>query len=341
MSKKIITKIFKYAAHEEASGLSLENRQQNISLDYFFPTGENRSFTLPKKLEKELNNNLQQILNFAPDELVRKKYCKITDPGYSLSFYLTITPAKFGHRTIIKVVPKNKKLFRLNQLGLGRKQLKTIRERLIKKSGLIIVSSPDNQGKNTTFRALLNEIDKPEISAYALGYKTEHEFANISHLAANKNNWDKVLKLDSDIIITPLDSSENWSQAIYAANTKRLVFGILSANSAWEVLATILKLDEKLSEKIKNLSLIINQRLFPLKRPHDSKKSRLTSSKRETLALFEFLEINDTLKKWLIARGKKKDKKNFWHDLAKLSLENNYHSLKADYQEKKKNGLII
>lgn len=343
MNRKIIDKIFKYALNEGASGLSLEAQTKSLTLCYDFKGQENRTFTLPINFEAEIGQNLRKILALPPDELVKKKYCKIFKKDYSLSFQLTISPARLGNRIVIKIIPKNNKLLRLNQLGLNRNQLKTVRELLQKKSGLILVSAPNNQGKRTTLNALINEIDKPNISSYALGYKLEHEFANLSSLAANSSNWNKILNLDSEIIITDLNSPLNWQNAIRAAETGRLVMGILPADSAWEVLAAYLKLKMPLEAKVKALSLIINQRVLPLSRSNSLRtpsKLKKSSSPRTEIALFEFLEINKTIKNFLTTRARKKDKNNFWEDLAKLALNNNYHSLQADYQEKKKAGLI-
>ncbi len=340
MAKKIINKIFKYAAFKEASEISLENKKQGISLEYFFQGNESHSFTLPKKLEKDLNNSLEQIFKLTSNELVKKKYCRFLDSNYRLSFYLSITPSEFGNRITIKIIPKEKQLLRLNQLGMEREQLKTLKSLLKKKSGLIIISSPDNQGKSTTLNAVIKELDSPKISAYSLGLNLENEFENINCLEANNYNWDKILNLDSDIIIAPLNSEINWQKAITAANTGRLVLGLASSDSSWKILETILKLKRPLKEKIDNLHLIINQRIYPLKRSLNAgnKKKRLS---RKNIALFEFLEINKNIKNFLLESKSKKDKSDFWHKTAKLATINGYHSLKEDYRHKKKNGLIV
>ncbi len=340
MGKKIINKIFKYAAFKEASKISLENKKQGISLEYFFQGDESHSFTLPKKLEKDLNNSLEQIFKLTSNELVKKKYCRFLDSNYRLSFYLSITPSEFGNRITIKIIPKERQLLRLNQLGMERAQLKTLKNLLLKKSGLIIISSPDNQGKSTTLNATIKELDNPNISAYSLGLNLEGEFENINCLKANSYNWDKILSLDSDLIITPLDSEINWQKAIAAANTGRLVLGLTNSDSTWKILETILRLKGPLKEKINNLRLIINQRIYPLKRGQDinNKKKRLS---RKNIALFEFLEINKNIKNFLLESKSKKDKSDFWYKLAKLAIENGYHSLKEDYRHKKKNGLIV
>jgi len=339
MRKKIITNLLHYALDSEADNLALENESQHISLTYSLPDGESRSFKLPKKLEKGLSENIRQILNLAPDELVNNKYCKFNNKNKQINFWLTITPTKNGERIVIKIVSKKNKLLRLNQLGFARPQLLTIKDILKKKTGLILVSSPDNQGKSTTLKALVQEIDKPSLSLYFISNKFEQDFYNVNSLADNKNNWDKVLSIDSEVIIAEIESTGGLQNAILAANSGRLVLATLKADSVWEVLDKYLKIKLPLKLKLKGLKLIINQRIHPLKRDL-SKKTSLLKEHRQEIALFEFLETGPALKNFLISTSSEKNKKNFWHDLRKLAHDNNYQSLISDQQNKKKDGLI-
>jgi hypothetical protein len=92
MNKKIIGNIFKYALDHEATVLSLENTSQELSLHYLFADGESRIFKLPKKIEKELGENIRQMLKLPTGELINKKYCKLEDSRCRLDFLLTIAP---------------------------------------------------------------------------------------------------------------------------------------------------------------------------------------------------------------------------------------------------------
>lgn len=339
MDKKFIERIFKYALETEAATLSLENSQRDISIRYLLPDGESRVLKLPRKLEQDWGEGLRRLLNLPPGELVNKKYCKLENAGKRLDFLLTITPSTNGERVIIKLVPKNRRPLRLNQLGLERGPLKTIRKVLSKRSGLILVTSPDNQGRSTTLSAIAKEIDRPEISAYLIGPAAEYEFANIVNLADNDNNWQKVLRLDSEVIISEINSPKNLQNAIQAAATGRLVLGALKADSVWQALENTLK--SPLTTRLKNqaLALIINQRLGVLKRS-DQKSKSSRKSPRQIIGLFEILELSSNLRGFIEASQKSKNKESFWTDLTALARQEGYFSLKEDYRRKKKAGLI-
>ncbi len=330
MSKKIISHIFNYALSEGAHGLVIESAPQKVALRYRFPGGEERSFGLPKKLEKNLGLALRQLLSIAPDELTMKKYCKIEDSNCRLTFYLTILPARSGEKIIINILPKNNRLLRLEQLGLQRNHLKTIKAALHKNSGLILLSSPHGQGKSTTLYSLLQKINTPDRSLYFLGSKLEYPLEGINNLPATKNNWAKILQLDSDIIITEIKTEDDLRDATAAAATGRLVLSTITADSVWEILAGYLKMKMPLKLKLDSLKLIINQRIVDLKR----------TKKRQAIGLFEVLELTPNIKKHLLGTKLETAAEKFWEKLGRLALKEGYEPLSFDKQKKIKDGLL-
>ncbi len=334
MSHKIIANLFNYAAREGAKSLVIEGAAKKIALNYHFEGGEERSFGLPKKLEKDLSSTLRQVLKLAPDELTTKKYCKIEDDNFQLTFYLTILPSANGEKIIINIIPKNNKVLSLRQLGLRQSDLKTIQSAIRSRSGLILISSPFGQGKSTTLYSLLKELNTPNRSLYFLGPKLTPALEGINNLTATKNNWAKVLNIDSDVIITEIKDEEDFKNAATAANTGRLVLSTLTANSSWEVLASYLKLKLPLKLKLDSLKLILNQRVAPLAREGARAK------KRQTIGLFEILALTPNLKKFLLETKPDKLKEKFWEKLGGLALKEGYEPLSFDKQNKIKNGLL-
>jgi len=343
MSKKIISNLFNYAAREGARGLVIEGVPDKIALNYHFDDGEERSFGLPKKLEKDLSLTLRQILKLAPDELASKKYCKIDDKNFRLTFYLTILPSQNGEKIIINIIRKNHRLLRLNQLGLQRDNLKTIKKVLKNRSGLILLSSPHGSGKNMTMFSLLQELDTTKRSAYFLGDKLEYKIDGLNNLVSTKNNWTKVLNIDSEIIATEITNNDDLKNVISAASSGRLVLASIMASSVWEVLLAYLRLKLPLKLKVDSLKLITNQQLFPLKKieaKRPLKTNRQKKIRRQNIGLFEVLELTPQIKKFLIDSGQDETKDKFWEKLGKLAIKEGYAPLSADYQKKVKNGLL-
>ena len=339
MSKKIISHLFNYACQEGAKDLVIEGLPTKISLNYYFPDGEERLFSLPKKLEKDLSLALRQVLKLGSDEFLNKKYCKIEDRHYQLTFYLTISPSSAGEKIIINIIPKNKKLYRLKQLGLQSRELKTLATFVKRRSGLILISSPHGQGKGATLHALIKELNSDKHCLYYLGDSFSFELPGVNYLKATKNNWAKVLNLDSDIIISEISSENDLKNALHAATTGRLVLATISADSVWEVLLSYLKLKSPLKLKLDGLKLILNQRLAPLKRK-GAKNKFSRSITRTQIGLFEILELTPTLKNFLLASEQSKQKNKFWEKLGQIAIRDGYRPLVIDYKKKIKDGLI-
>lgn len=339
MSKKIIANIFNYAVQEGAKDLIIENNSKKININYLFPGGEERSFDLPKKLDKELSSTLRQVLALAPDDLAIKKYCKIKNKNGCFNFYLTIVPSVSGEKMVINMIPKENKLFHLKQLGLQGKDLKTLQAALKLHSGLILISSPLGQGRDTTLNSLLQELDTPNRSSYFFGGDLGSHFDNINCLANTKNNWHKLLSLDSDIIITEIAKEEDLKDAFMAATTGRLVISTINANSVWEVMLAVLKLKLPLKLKLESLKIITNQRIAPLKRSGAKAISKKNNG-RQNIGLFEILPLTQTINKFLLKEENNKVKKNFWEKLSRLAMSDGYKPLSFDQEKKVKNGLI-
>lgn len=339
MSKKIISNIFNYATQEGAKDMVIEKLPKKISINYLFPNGEERTFGLPEKLEEELRATLRQVLSLAPNDLTVKKYCKLKSKSACFNFYLTILPSHNGEKMIVNLAPKEKKSLRLKQLGMQSKDVKVLQAAIKHHSGLILISSPACQGKGTTLYSLLQELDTTSRSAYFLGDGLEYHLDNINCLTNTKNNWNRVLNLDSDVIITEITKEEDLNNTFMAATTGRLVLATINANSVWEVMLAVLKLKLPLKLKLDSLRLITNQRVVPLKRSH-LKMAYQKTNERQAIGLFELLTLSPEIKKFLLEEEGNKTKENFWENLSRLALKNGYEPLSFDKQKKIKNGLI-
>lgn len=339
MEKKFITQILKYALENEAEVLCVESGDAYFSIEYLLPDGARRLLKIPSRDHNDLGAIFRGLLKIPQGELTNKKYCRFSTKKYRWDFLLTISPAGNGEKVIIKLAPKNQSVLRLGQLGLEKDNLRQIRRLIKKMCGLILVTSPDNEGKSVTLAALAKEIDKPEISAYWFGNQVNNNFANINFLANNENNWEKILKIDSEVIIIEILSAQDLLKASRAANSGRLVLASLKASSVWQALEAYLKSPGLTRKPIDALSFISNQRIHLLSRSKLKGPSLLKNSRRE-IGLFECLELTPEIKTFLKNRRNLKNKNLFWSSLIDLAEKNGYVPLNKDKRQKQKNGLI-
>ena len=347
MSHKIITNLFRFATGQGAQGLTIESRPSHLALDYHFPGGDRQSFTLPKKLEKELLDDLHRLLKIAPGELTAKKYCKLSDGRQSSAFHVTILPGEFGEKIIISQVPKNCRAWRLKQLGCPPFVLKNLQAAIKKRAGLILLSGPSLSGRNATLHALLRDLDREKKTVYLLGDEPIKNIPGLNTLTPTPANQEWLLRHDSEIIaLESIDQAEDLRFAFTGANTGRLIIGVMNADSSWEVLNDILALPLPLKLKLDSLKIITNQRLAKMKRAQNGRQK----NERREIALFEMFRLTPAIKQFLLKNEKtilalslKKDTKTikkFWEELAILARESGFMPLALDQQAKVKAGIL-
>jgi len=337
MSKKILHNLLGYAAKEGAKKIIIAGSENNFSFNCRFPDETEQSFVLPKKLEKDLTDNLRKLLEIAPGDLAQQKYCKINHKNYNLSFHVSIIPDKHNEKIIINIITQNNRLWRLKQIGLPRTSLKQVQETLKSHSGLVIISSPDAQGKSTTLYSLLQELNKDNLDVYFFEKYPKHDIPGINVLDFNQQNFNKILNNDSNIIAREdIKDKNNLIEIFKVANSGRLVIISMKANNVWEILSIILNLDLPLKLKLDSLKLIINQRIIDLKR---SERIKL-KNRRQEIGVFESLKINKEIKDFIIKTNETKQKDKFWQNLQAVALQNGFHPLAEDLKRKIKEGLV-
>lgn len=345
MSKKTITRLFRFARHQGAQALTIENQSDRLSLDYHFPGGERQTFSLPKKLEKELMADLRQLLKVAPGELAVRKYCKITDKNHSDTFHISILPGEFGEKIMISQTAKEARVWRLKQLGATPLIRKSLQASLKMKSGLILIGGPALSGKSATFQALLRELNRNDKSVYLLGEEAGEDLDGLNVLPLTAVNWDRIMHHDSEIIaVSDLDDPSDLRHALIAAGTGRLVLGVISADSVWEILQNILSQPLPLKLKLDSLKIISNQRLVKMQRT----KGKGRRGRRGEIALFELLKLTPRLKNLILenealfASGSAKKAKlnKLWTEVSNLAQEEGFQPWTLDKQDKIRTGIL-
>lgn len=336
MSQKIIARILEYGRDEAVKNMVVAANNGRLTLDYYQAGPDKQSLTLPIRSADSFFPSLRHLASLAPHELVSQKYCKVPSKNNCFNFYLTIMPEGGGEKAIISPVKKSATIWRLNQLGLQRHDLQAIKEALSLKSGLVLISSPDNSGRGATLNSLLLELNESDKSIYALMKYRAYDIVGVSALEAKPANWEKVIQIDSDIIFSDdLDNPRSLEMAIRAADSGRLVFGAIKAADSFQVLEKILALKMPLKLKLDNLKIITNQRLTTLK-----KRGRKDSpDTRGHIGVFEILKITPAIKKFLTI-ATLQNFSDYRADLARLTAKEGFHSLEDDRRRKIKDGII-
>lgn len=338
MAIKTLNNILKFASQEKAEKMIISNNSNDLSCFMQLPLGEEANFKLPQKMADNLLSSFRNLLKIAPEELTKNKYFKLEDKEYNLNFYLSILPGKNGEKIIMSLVKPKIEKINFNQLGLQARAKNEIKTILSKKSGLVILASEEQQGKSTTLYSLLNVLNKTERNIYLLNNNPTEELDGIIQMQNKPENWERLLKYDTDVIAVEADANmQILKQAVMAASTGRLVIVSLKAVNAFEALFRCLGLPLSTSFILDNLKIIIAQKLTTLKRVVRANK---TKNKRQKIGIFETLKVDKNIKKFIINNQTAINSQKFWQELARLSLTDNFQPFIIDEKKKKRDGLI-
>ncbi|HZJ40977.1 MAG TPA: ATPase, T2SS/T4P/T4SS family [Candidatus Saccharimonadales bacterium] len=334
MINKTISYLFNFAKQEKAERIMISRSANGHSCRCHLPDGEEAIFNLPKKLEINLADNLRALLKIAPGELASGKYCKLRDKNNDFNFHLSIVPDKFGEKIIISILHEDKNPLSLKQSGFQKDDLETVKKISASRSGLIVISSPERQGRSSTLQAIIDSLNQENKNIYFLGH-SEFRPQGINFLENNPENWERVLKHDSDILAldTEDNDTETIKQAILAASTGRLVIITIKSINALQALYKILASGLPLNLILDNLKMITGQELVTLKRP----KTRVN---RKRIGVFEIFLPHPETSAFILKNKKNLATAKFWEDFFQLAINNGYQPLALDKKQKKKDGLV-
>lgn len=189
---------------------------------------------------------------------------------------ISCCPSLYGEKIVVRLLNSNLSLLKLEQLGLSKQELATIKTTLNKPQGLVLVTGPTGSGKTQTLYAFLQYLNLIQHNILTIEDPIEIKITGITQV--NVNHCKKIdfttalrsfLRLDPDIImlgeIRDLDTA---SMAIRAAQTGHLVLSTLHTNSAAKSIQRLLNMGIAPYNLAHSLKLIIAQRLVRQLCPH-------------------------------------------------------------------------
>lgn len=263
MNSKLISKILNYTKAYGFNDLAITKHQDHHIL--WADDGLDKTqIKLPLKLERDLSSAFKQLLKIAPDDLLSGAYFKIG----SHNFLISIIPHEDGEKIIIKRVHKTAYDYSLSRLGLERSSRRLIENFIKRERGLIIVSSPENEGKTSTISALIKKINLEDKIAYLLEENAELEIDGLNKINSlgekRLTDLENIRRHDSNLIVID-DASETLLKngAELAKQGKMVIIGIKS-----DSLIKLNHIIQDIKQEPGTPTLIIFQKLLAKNCPH-------------------------------------------------------------------------
>mgnify|MGYP003093503002 CR=1 FL=1 len=297
----ILLDILEKGQKKRASDIHLVNNEKVI----YRVNGELiRDDEFDKVSEEFLINSIREILTEKQKEIFEKNkeidiaFEDIKKRRYRINLYNEKGYPAYSIRILTK------KIQSFEELNLP----KSLKNMIIYKNGLLLITGPTGSGKSTTLSAMIEEINQREsLSIVTIEDPVEYIFENKKSLIRQReigrdtlsfaNALKSVLRQDPDIIMVgELRDKESIEAALTAAETGHLVFGTLHTNGAAETINRLIDVFSKeKQEQIKaQLSLVLRGVVS---------QQLLLDKENKIIPAFEILFVNTAISNQ-IASGK-------------------------------------
>ncbi|MCH7892812.1 MAG: Flp pilus assembly complex ATPase component TadA [Gemmatimonadetes bacterium] len=182
-----------------------------------------------------------------------------------------------GEMAVLRLLDKSARLYRLTELGMGKKDLDAFRTLIRQSHGIILVTGPTGSGKSTTLYASCLSMDRVEKNVISLEDPVEYHIPDANQMQIQNEagitfatQLRSILRLDPDVILVgEMRDFETIETAITAAETGHLVMSTLHTLDATETINRIISVFPPYQQKQVRLQLsailkaVISQRLVP------------------------------------------------------------------------------
>jgi type IV pilus assembly protein PilB len=157
-----------------------------------------------------------------------------------IDFRVSTFPAYHGEKVVMRILDRSRGAMPLEELGLRKEYIGTIKNIIRQPYGMIIISGPTGSGKSTTLYSMLSLVDRESKNTISLEDPVEYSIDGVSQSQVRPeigysfaNGLRSVLRQDPDIIMVgEIRDKETAQLAVQAALTGHVVFTTLHTNNA-------------------------------------------------------------------------------------------------------------
>jgi len=199
--------------------------------------------SLPKNIQPGLVSRVKIMANLDIAERRRPQDGRINLKfrGREIDLRVSILPAIFGEKVVMRILDKEKSLIPLEKLGFSEESLTIFKSLITQPYGMILITGPTGSGKSTTLYAVLRILNSPKVNILTAEDPVEYQLDGITQLQVNPkigltfaNALRSFLRQDPDIILVgEIRDRETAQIAMEAALTGHLVFSTLHTNDSF------------------------------------------------------------------------------------------------------------
>jgi type IV pilus assembly protein PilB len=230
------------AIKDRASDIHLEPFEKTMRLRYRVDGVLLDATPPPKQMQLALASRFKIMcsMDIAERRLPQDGRMRVKVSGKDFDLRVSVMPTVHGEKIVLRVLDKTNLTASVDKLGLDAETFKNFKAAIDAPHGLILVTGPTGSGKTTTLYSALNELNSPVYNIVTVEDPVEFQIPGINQVPTKKdigltfaNALRSILRQDPDIImIGEIRDTETAEIAIEAALTGHQVLSTMHCNDA-------------------------------------------------------------------------------------------------------------
>jgi type IV pilus assembly protein PilB len=285
---KIVATILRYAVDGNASDIHIQPTDSNVAVRFRVDGLLATSLQLPRNVHAAVVARIKILSSMRLDERRKPQDGRFsaTFDGRKIDFRVSIFPTNHGEKVVMRILDNESGVRSLEDTGMSKHHLKTIRRMIQEPYGIILISGPTGSGKSTTLYAMLSEVDRQTKNVLSLEDPIEYNIEGVSQSQMRPeigytfaNGLRTALRQDPDVILVgEIRDAETAQLAIQAALTGHLVLSTIHTNNAIGVVPRLIDMGIDPYLIAPTLKLAIAQRLARRLCPGTGREEKVPAS---------------------------------------------------------------
>ncbi len=269
---KMVAVLLRHAVEGKSSDIHIEPTKDKLRIRFRLLGILYSSIFLPLRVHLAVIARIKILANLKIDESRVPQDGRFSAKinSQDIDFRVSTLPTTLGEKIAIRVLDPLAGVKQLEELGLGKRDLKIIKTAIKKPYGMILATGPTGSGKTTTLYSVLALLNKEGVNIVTLEDPVEYFIAGINQSQIRPEiNYDfaiglrHIVRQDPDIIMVgEIRDEETAALTIHATLTGHVVLSSLHTSNVFGVIPRLIDLGVKPYLIPPTLSIAIAQRLL-------------------------------------------------------------------------------
>lgn len=237
---RLVNSILEQAVTVRASDIHLEPQEGEMLVRMRVDGLLRSGVTIPKDLQDQVISRLKIMggMDIAERRIPQDGRVAVRVKGNEVDLRISTLPTIHGEKVVIRLLDRNVRLHKPEDLGLTGDNLKKYHTLLENTSGMVLIVGPTGSGKSSTMQTMIRILNTPESNVVTLEDPVEYHIDRVNQVQINEktgmtfaSGLRSILRQDPDVIaVGEVRDGETAEIAMRSAITGHLVLSTIHAN---------------------------------------------------------------------------------------------------------------